>query len=50
MNADGIARMPEHFHDDRAQQTLVVMPAEAGIHIRRSVFMDSGFRRNDNRR
>jgi hypothetical protein len=23
------------------------MPAEAGIHIRRPVFMDSGFRRND---
>ena len=26
------------------------MPATAGIHIRGSVFMDSGFRRNDNRR
>ncbi len=25
-----------------------VMPAKAGIHSHRPVFMDSGFRRNDN--
>ena len=27
--------------------TLIVMPAEAGIHIRRPVVMDTGFRRYD---
>jgi hypothetical protein len=26
----------------------IVMPAKAGIHSHRPVFMDSGFRRNDN--
>jgi hypothetical protein len=28
----------------------IVMPAKAGIHNHRPVFVDSGFRRNDNQR
>jgi hypothetical protein len=28
-------------------RTLVVMPAKAGIHIHRPVFMDTGLRRYD---
>jgi hypothetical protein len=37
----------ERHQDDLNQQTLVVMPAKAGTHNHRPVFMDTGFCRGD---
>jgi hypothetical protein len=37
----------DRYQHELNRKILVVMPAEAGIHIHRPVFMDTGFRRYD---
>jgi hypothetical protein len=40
-------RALDRYQDQLNRRILVVMPAEAGIHIHRPVFIDTGFRRYD---
>jgi hypothetical protein len=45
----GCKRSPEPLRRDRKfELTLTDIPAKAGIHNHKTVFMDSGFCRNDN--
>ena len=43
----GDRRVLAQCHDEWNHRVLIVMPAKAGIHIHRPVFMDTGLRRYD---